>query len=171
MQRSNFKVLVLNSGFLSPSTSNCNAPGVLNRFIIFLSILDNASCIDSLRYLPRFYLLAERMMCPWPISNFWSLSVHILYVFRIVALTSGLTRTNFLRLNTALPLVTSIYNTRCMVYVTGRSNQCCHSALASNRGFSPYSSTRETGLVQPPRRCLDQDAKIGDVHEEPWVAN
>ena len=40
------------------------------------------------------------------------------------------------RLNTALPLVTSIYNTRCMVYVTGRSNQCCHSALASNRGFS-----------------------------------
>ena len=70
------------------------------------------------------------------------------------------------RLNTALPLVTSIYNTRCMVYVTGRSNQCCHSALASNRGFSPYSSTREIGLVQPPRRCLDQDAKIGDVHEE-----
>ena len=70
------------------------------------------------------------------------------------------------RLNTALPLVTSIYNTRCMVYVTGRSNQCCHSALARNRGFSPYSSTREIGLVQPPRRCLDQDAKIGDVHEE-----
>jgi len=47
MQRSIFKMLVLNSGFLSPSTSNCNAPGVLNRFIIFLSILDNASCIDS----------------------------------------------------------------------------------------------------------------------------
>ena len=58
------------------------------------------------------------------------------------------------RLNTALPLVTSIYNTRCMVYVTGRSNQCCHSALASNRGFSPYSSTREIGLVQPPRLSL-----------------
>ena len=70
------------------------------------------------------------------------------------------------RLNTALPLVTSIYNTRCMVYMTGRSNQCCHSALASNRGFSRTQVHEKLGWCSRRGGAWIKMPRFGDVHEE-----